>query len=251
MNENKIMNQTIEKMLVHASVRDFKAEPLPAQTKDLLLKAAQSGASSNFIQAYSIIEVADVNLRCEIAKISGSDAYVNQTGVFYVFVADWYRQAQILRAENKDVKALRNMEALTVAIVDTTIAAQNMTVAAESMGLGICYIGGIRNDTSKVTELLNLPELTLPLFGLTIGLPNSRNEVKPRLPKENILSINGYNHESLTDLSTYNEQTAEYYANRSHHQKSTNWSQEMSDFLTNPRREDLADFLKKQGFTLD
>ncbi len=56
------MNQTIEKMLVHASVRDFKAEPLPAQTKDLLLKAAQSGASSNFIQAYSIIEVADVNL---------------------------------------------------------------------------------------------------------------------------------------------------------------------------------------------
>lgn len=168
MNEKKIMNQTIEKMLVHASVRDFKAEPLPAQTKDLLLKAAQSGASSNFIQAYSIIEVADVNLRREIAKISGSDAYVNQTGVFYVFVADWYRQAQILRAENKDVKALRNMEALTVAIVDTTIAAQNMTVAAESMGLGICYIGGIRNDTSKVAELLNLPELTLPLFGLTI-----------------------------------------------------------------------------------
>ena len=91
MNEKKIMNQTIEKMLVHASVRDFKAEPLPAQTKDLLLKAAQSGASSNFIQAYSIIEVADVNLRREIAKISGSDAYVNQTGVFYVFVADWYR----------------------------------------------------------------------------------------------------------------------------------------------------------------
>ncbi|TKV35119.1 NADPH-dependent oxidoreductase, partial [Citrobacter sp. TBCS-11] len=91
---------------------------------------------------------------------------------------------------------------LTVAIVDTTIAAQNMTVAAESMGLGICYIGGIRNDTSKVAELLNLPELTLPLFGLTIGLPNSRNEVKPRLPKANILSVNGYNHESLTDLST-------------------------------------------------
>lgn len=79
-------------------------------------------------------------------------------------MADWYRQAQILRAENKDVKALRNMEALTVAIVDTTIAAQNMTVAAESMGLGICYIGGIRNDTSKVAELLNLPELTLPLL---------------------------------------------------------------------------------------
>ncbi|MDM5144303.1 FMN reductase (NADPH) [Lactococcus lactis] len=251
MNENTIMNPTIEKMLLHASVRDFKAEPLPAQTKDLLLKAAQSGASSNFIQAYSIIEVADVNLRCELARISGSDDYVNQTGVFYIFVADWYRQAQILQTENKDVKALQNMEALTVAIVDTTIAAQNMAIAAESMGLGICYIGGIRNDIAKVAELLNLPELTVPLFGLTIGMPKTRNEVKPRLPRANILSVNAYNHESLTDLSTYNEQTSDYYANRSHHQKSTDWTQEMSNFLTNPRREDLADFLKKQGFTLN
>ena len=55
MNEKKIMNQTIEKMLVHASVRDFKAEPLPAQTKDLLLKAAQSGASSNLYRPIQLL----------------------------------------------------------------------------------------------------------------------------------------------------------------------------------------------------
>lgn len=69
-------------MLLHASVRDFKAEPLSADVKELLLKAAQSGASSNFLQAYSIIEIADNDLRRELAKISGSDDYVNQTGVF-------------------------------------------------------------------------------------------------------------------------------------------------------------------------
>lgn len=91
-------------------------------------------------------------------------------------MADWYRQAQILQTENKNVKALQNMEALTVAIVDTTIAAQNMAIAAESMGLGICYIGGIRNDIAKVADLLDLPELTVPLFGLTIGMP--KHEMK-------------------------------------------------------------------------
>ena len=240
MNDETIMNPTIEKMLLHASVRDFKAEPLSADVKELLIKAAQSGASSNFLQAYSIIEIADNDLRRELAKISGSDDYVNQTGVFYIFVADWYRQAQILQ-----------MEALTVAIVDTTIAAQNMAIAAESMGLGICYIGGIRNDIAKVADLLDLPELTVPLFGLTIGMPKTRNEVKPRLPRANILSVNAYNRVTVSDLQAYNEQTSAYYANRSHHQKSTDWTQEMSNFLTKPRREDVAKFLKKQGFTLN
>ena len=251
MNDETIMNPTIEKMLLHASVRDFKAEPLSADVKELLIKAAQSGASSNFLQAYSIIEIADNDLRRELAKISGSDDYVNQTGVFYIFVADWYRQAQILQTENKDVKALQNMEALTVAIVDTTIAAQNMAIAAESMGLGICYIGGIRNDIAKVADLLDLPELTVPLFGLTIGMPKTRNEVKPRLPRANILSVNAYNRVTVSVLQAYNEQTSDYYANRSHHQKSTDWTQEMSNFLTKPRREDVAKFLKKQGFTLN
>lgn len=89
-------------------------------------------------------------------------------------MADWYRQAQILRTENKDVKALQNMEALTVAIVDTTIAAQNMAIAAESMGLGICYIGGIRNDIAKVADLLDLPELTVPFLVLQLGCQNTK-----------------------------------------------------------------------------
>lgn len=56
---------------------------------------------------------------------------------------------------------------------------------------------------------------------------------------------------AVSDLQDYNEQTSAYYANRSHHQKSTDWTQEMSNFLTNPRREDVAKFLKKQGFTLN
>ncbi|HAI26824.1 MAG TPA: NADPH-dependent oxidoreductase, partial [Lactococcus lactis] len=104
---------------------------------------------------------------------------------------------------------------------------------------------------AKVADLLDLPELTVPLFGLTIGMPKTRNEVKPRLPRTNILSVNAYNRVAVSDLQAYNEQTSAYYANRSHHQKSTDWTQEMSNFLTNPRREDVAKFLKKQGFTLN
>ena len=245
------MNTTIEKMLQHASVRDFKDERLSNETKSLLVKAAQSGASTNFIQAYSIIEVADDALRGQIAAITGSDAYVNQTGVFYVFVADLYRHAQILRKNGEKLDGLRNMESLTAAIVDATIAAQNMVVAAESLDLGICYIGGIRNDIAKVAEFLHLPEFTVPFFGMTIGKPASTNEVKPRFPEQNVLSVNGYDAEKLTDLTAYDATTETYYATRTLHQKSTNWSNSMAQFLAKPRRVDVADFLRKQGFNLD
>ena len=103
------------------------------------------------------------------------------------------------------MEPLKTPESLLVAAVDTTIAAQNMAIAAESMDLGICYIGGIRNDLNTVAKRLSLPELTVPLFGLTIGVPETLNGVKPRMPFENILSENHYQSDKLTDMHTYDE----------------------------------------------
>ena len=147
------MSDLIAQMQQHVSVRDFEATPLSAEVKQQLIAAAQSGSSSNFVQAFSIIEVTDVALRAEIATISNSASYGNQTGTFYVFVADLYRQAAILKAQGQSLAGVQNMEALLVASVDTTIAAEDMAVAAESLGLGICYIGGIRNDIARLTGI--------------------------------------------------------------------------------------------------
>ena len=66
----------------HVSVRDFEPTPLSTTVKQQLIAAAQSGSSSNFVQAFSIIEVTDPVIRDEIATISQSAAYVKQTGTF-------------------------------------------------------------------------------------------------------------------------------------------------------------------------
>src|SRR5699024_9566544 len=68
----------------------------------------------------------------------------------------------------------------TVAVVDTALFGQNFALAAESMGYGICYIGGVRNNPKQISELFNLPEHVIPLFGMTVGVPVKLNEVKPR-----------------------------------------------------------------------
>lgn len=79
-----------------------------------------------------------------------------------------------------------------VSVIDAALAAQNMSIAAESMGLGICYIGGIRNNLNEVSGLLETPEYVLPLFGLVVGHPANLSDKKPRLPLDHIYHENAY-----------------------------------------------------------
>lgn len=238
------MSSLLDQMQHHVSVRDFEATPLSLTVKQQLITAAQSGSSSNFDQAFSTIEVTDIAIRDEIATISQSAAYVKQTGTFYVFVVDLYRQATLLEKAGQSLAGIQNMEALLVATVDTTI-------AAESLGLGICYIGGIRNDIARVAELLRLPAYTVPLFGLTIGIPKTKNQVKPRLPQANQVAQNQYDVHQATNLVQYDQQMQNYYANRGTNQQQTDWSTKNTAFFSEVRRPAVASFLKKQGFTLN
>ena len=230
------MNQTIEQLLSHRSVRHFKKQALTDKQKQQLITAAQAGSSSNFLQAYTIIEIKDPELRRELGRLANCEDYVVNTGVFYVFVADLYRHATILSKEGQSLEPLKTPESLLVAAVDTTIAAQNMAIAAESMDLGICYIGGIRNDLDTVAKRLSLPELTVPLFGLTIGVP------------ETILSENHYQSDKLTDMHTYDELLKDYYASRSSNAQTADWSQKSLSYFSYNRRPEVKIFLQKQGF---
>ncbi|MDN6004878.1 NADPH-dependent oxidoreductase [Enterococcus camelliae] len=244
------MNTTIQQLTKHVSVRSFEDVPLDQKQKKDLLAAARSGSSSHFVQAYSILEISDTKLRSELAEITNSAPYVKQTGVFYIFLADLYRQATLLEAQGESLAGIQSMESLMVGIVDATIAAQNMVVAAESMNLGICYIGGIRNHLAKVAELLDLPRFTVPVFGLTIGYPIVKNEPKPRLPLENQVAENKYPREQFAAMQDYEQQTATYYAQRGLNPQQTSWSEKNVHFFKEVRRPETGTFLAKQGFLL-
>jgi len=245
------MNPIIKNMTQHVSVRDFKNETLSQETKDELLLAAQSGSTSNFVQAFSIIEITDKTLRNELADITVSSPHVKKADTFYVFVADLHRQATILEKHHQNLDSLKNMESLFVSTIDTTIAAENMAIAAESMGLGICFVGSIRNNIQQVADLLQLPELTVPLFGMTIGVPGIKNAPKPRMPKKNYVSKNAYDADSFNDLSKYDATIKEYYANRETRKQDATWSDKNLDFFKEIHRPDVAEFVKNQGFTLE
>src|SRR5208337_225629 len=84
------------------------------------------------------------------------------------------------------------VENFLIATVDVSIAAQTAALAAESLGLGICYIGAIRNNPREVINLLALPRLVFPVMGMTVGWPAAKPYIRPRLPIRAVLHWQSY-----------------------------------------------------------
>ena len=96
--------------------------------------------------------------------------------------------------------------------------AQNLALA-ESLGYGICYIGGIRNNPKEVSDILHLPDKVYPVFGMTVGVPNEEHGVKPHTSSR-ILHENGYDEKKYDELlSEYDETMSAYYKARSSNKK--------------------------------
>lgn len=115
----------------------------------------------------------------KIAELSKNTHVETCPAVFSFFVLTF--TCHELMAENKGesiADTLESTEKFIVGITDTTLAAQNAAIAAESMGLGICYLGGIRNNIESIAEYLELPSHVIPLFGMTIGYSSRPVESK-------------------------------------------------------------------------
>ena len=136
------MNQVIETLLQHRSIRRFTDKPLDRGQFEAIVKSAQAASTSSFIQAYSIIGITNQEKKDKLAELAGNQAYVASNGHFFVFCADLHRHMVVGELESENVKdSIESTEKFMVALIDAALAAQNAAVAAESMGLGICYIG--------------------------------------------------------------------------------------------------------------
>lgn len=178
----------METVLNHKSYRSFLPKPLPDGTLEILLLAAQSGSTSSMLQTWDVIAIVDPEHKDAVAKLAGDQDFIRQAPLFLVFCPNLHRAANISQTYNQPAKALSNMDMFIMASVDATIAGQNASIAAESLGLGICFAGAIRNNAQQVCELLKLPPLTFAIFGMAVGYPNLSGEeaIKPRLPMREI-----------------------------------------------------------------
>ncbi len=242
------MNPVIETLLNHRSVRRFKDRPLTEAQVRLLVESAQAASTSSYTQSFSIIGVENPQLKEQLRLIAANhQLYVEHNGYFFVFVADQYRNKKIGAARGRETSVLDTMQRLIVALGDASFAAQNLAVAAESMGLGVCYIGSIQNDIDRTTKLLGLPEGTFPIFGLAVGYPDQQPEKKPRLPFSVIFHKNHYQTDiDNRALEAYDRAVRDYYRTRSEHPRDDTWTAEIARGLEMPARMQLKPFLEQQ-----
>ncbi len=232
----------------HRSIRKFKPDAIEDHVLENIILAAQASASSSFIQACTIIRIKDVTKRKALRKLAGDQAYIEEAPEFLIFCADLSRSFRCCRHHNTTpVEGLT--EQFIIATVDTAIVAQSTAIAAESLGLGICYIGAIRNDPFKTSELLELPDHTYPVFGMCIGYPDEDPEVKPRLPLDVFLKEDVYQDKNdFRDISSYDEDMLNYYKNRTKNKKQQSWSEQMAGILSKENRPFMKKFLTGRGF---
>ncbi|MDC0661499.1 oxygen-insensitive NADPH nitroreductase [Marinobacter sp. SS21] len=244
------MNSTIELLQSHRSIRKFSDRKIPQDLFEALIRSGQSAATSNHVQAYTIIRVVDADNRRTLAELSGGQAYVADCSDFLVFCADMKRSTDA--AERAGAEVIRGMtEQLLVASIDTALMAQNVAVAAESVGIGLCYIGGIRNNPAEVSELLRLPDHVYPVFGMCLGYPEQDPEVKPRLPLASILKQDYYQDEQdRAHIAEFDNTMRQYYLARTGGNKDTSWSEQLKPLFTSKLRPHMRDFLKGRGFEM-
>lgn len=238
----------IELLTAHASVRKYKDSPLSKEHVVELICAGQHAASSNFVQAYSVIHVTDTDKRAKLAELAKNPQQILSAGAVLVFCMDFHRIQQAANLLGKDID-FSHAESLLVGVTDVSLFAQNVAIAAESKGYGICYIGGVRNAPEEISMLFNLPTGVAPMFAMTIGVPDESNEVKPRLPVEAIIHENSYDASKYEDIiPIYDEVMNDYYLSRGSNRKDAVWSDAMATFLGSPKRTHMKAFLDKQGF---
>lgn len=244
------MNETIELMMKHRSVRKFKPDPVSEEQLSAIVAAGQMASSSSSVQAYTVIAVTEQEQKAKLAELAGNQSYVNECPVFLVWCADLFRLSD---AANRHLPEKDSYEDSTenfmVATIDVALASQNAALAAESLGFGIVYIGGLRNRIEEVSEVLGLPDGVYPVYGMCIGVADQETGIRPRLPLDAVLHHGRYNAEqTLKGVESYDETTAAYMKERTQGERSTPWSEMMAKRLTEPVRLQMKPFLEGKGF---
>lgn len=231
----------------HRSIRKYTEEPVTDEMVQAVVSAGFSAATSSNLQGSTVIRVRNEKTRSILAEIAGGQTWVETAGAFMVWCADLHRSAEAC-ATDGGTFAPGMTEHFLIAAVDCALAAQNAVVAAESLGLGICYIGGIRNDTDAVAELLELPEQVFPLFGLCLGWPAQDPVRKPRLPLSVTLKEERYDASlDAPRIAAYDEELRSYYLERTRGAMDRTWTADMSALLGKESRPHIRNSLTKQG----
>ncbi|SJZ79879.1 Nitroreductase [Pilibacter termitis] len=242
------MNETINLLKNHKSIRKFDLSyTIPETDMKEIFAATRQAATWMNGQFYSMIVVKNKETRRKLYELAPPHmTFIEECNELIVFVGDMHRTS--VASEMHDTENLAvGIEPILMASVDASLAAQNMCVAAESLGLGTVVIGMIRPHAVEAAELLGLPEKTFPLFMVALGKPTEEMQVKPRLPEELVVHDETYKEVDVELLKLYDEVEKTFAGERTKY----TWTEKFAKYFSRKPHEESTKQLKKAGLLED
>lgn len=186
----------------HRTIRRYKNQPIEPEKLNQILEAAVRASNTGNMQLYSIIVTTNEERKAALCeKVHFNQQLVKQAPVLLTFCADINRFNLWCKQRNT-VAGFDNFLTFYTASIDACLAAQNACLAAEDMGLGICYLGTANYNIEPQIALLNLPEGVIPVTSLAIGYPDEAPALTDRLPLSAVVHYETYSPYTETDINT-------------------------------------------------
>ncbi|MDH5402224.1 MAG: nitroreductase family protein [Candidatus Heimdallarchaeota archaeon] len=243
-------NEIINHMLNHRSIRKFDSNfQIPDIHIDTIIEAAQQASTSSNMQMYTIVEVPK-DLRMD-ANLCGDQQFIKDASYFGIIFTDLHRIQRMIELQGGELKEATTIT-LTMGVFDAGLMSQNLVLAAESLGYGVCFCGACGDSLISFKEKLNIPSSVIPITGIAIGKSLETPERKPRLPPKLIHHKGNYLQYSDEDLQAGMDHMSSELSRI--HKKEINWGLNLKKRFTESwveRREKIRrDALIIQEFNL-
>ncbi len=208
-----VVNETLRLLMSRRSVREYdRSRPLEEGTRKAVIDAAMRAPTAGNMMLYSVIEVEDREKRERLVETCDDQPFIARAPMVLLFLADYQRTFDYFMASGvEEVCGRLGREPrkpgegeLLMACCDALIAAQTAVIAAESLGVGSCYVGDIMERYEEQREMFDLPAYVFPAALVCFGYPTEEEmsrEQTPRFDREFVVFRDGYRRLSGDDLA--------------------------------------------------
>ncbi len=183
----------------HRSIREYHPDKIEPELLNEILSAGIRASSSGNMQSYSIIITQDHALKQALYEPHMQQNMVVDAPVLITFCADFRRMRKWLRLSHAPMN-FDNFMSFMIGAIDATLVSQNVALAAEAKGLGVCYMGSTLANCDKIGELLKLPEGVVPVVGFSLGYAAETPALRDRLPIESLVHYETYHDHSDEEI---------------------------------------------------
>ena len=238
----------------HRTIRTYTDQQIAPELLTRLFETACRASNTGNMQAYSIVVTTDNDLKKQLLPAHFNQPMTTQAPVVLTFCADFNRFTKWCEQRNAE-PGYDNFQSFMATAIDALVAAQTFCIAAESVGLGICYLGTTTYNAREIIDTLKLPKLVVPITTITVGYPDGQTDQTDRLPLGAVIHSETYKDYTTDDIDNLyaKKENSDFYKQFVSENKKETLAQVFTDIRYSKKNnvffsEKFLTVLKEHGF---